>query len=59
MMVLVIQGPNRGNKGISFKDYSRMVQQNVTKFDVKHPWWTGRMRWSAPRGLMGGAQYRK
>jgi len=28
-------GPNRGNKGKSFKDYStRLVQQNVTKFDV-------------------------
>jgi len=26
-------GPNRGNKGVSFKDYStRMIQQNVTIF---------------------------
>jgi len=43
MKVLLPQGqrggPNRGNKGISFKDYSTiMVQQNVTKIDVKHPW---------------------
>jgi len=36
-------GPNIGNKGISFKDYStRMVKQNVTKFVVKHPWGKGR-----------------
>jgi len=35
-------GPNRGNKGISFKDYStRIVEQNVTKFDVKHLWGKG------------------
>jgi len=35
--------PNRGNKGISFKDYSsRMTHQNVTDFDVKHPWVKGR-----------------
>jgi len=30
-------GPNSGNKGISFKDYSsRMAKQNVTKLFVKH-----------------------
>jgi len=37
-------GPNRGNKGVSFKDYStRLVQHNVhvTKFDVKHSWGKG------------------
>jgi len=35
-------GPNRGNKGISFKDYSsRTAQQNVTKFGVKHHWGRG------------------
>jgi len=33
-----------------------MVQQNVTKFDVKHPWGKGRRWWSAPRGLGGRTQ---
>jgi len=35
-------GPNMGNKGRYFKDYSsRKAQQNVTKFGVKHDWGKG------------------
>jgi len=35
-------GPNRGNKGMYFKDYSsRTAQQNLTKFGVKHHWEKG------------------
>jgi len=50
-------GPNRGNKGVSFKDYSTiLIQQIVPKFDVKHPCGKGKRWWSAARGLNGGAQ---
>jgi len=35
-------GPNRGIKGIYFKDYfTRMAQWNVTNFGVKHHWGRG------------------